>query len=272
MPLSLVTYNIQYGIGMDGKYDLGRIVAAVREADVIALQEISRNSPWNAGADVEAGVRALFPDRFIVCHYPADVDFGSAIVNGEFVEKRFQFGNMVVSRFPIVAVRTHLLPRTARADQLNLQRGALEALIAAPQGFFRLYSVHLDHIDPAERLAQVQALKAIATGYEKTGGAISGLAALGFPELPATPDFILMGDFNFGPQSQEMAAMTGDGQTVDISASDPRLSYFDPKGVEADQRLDYCFANPEFAARFNRASVDVEAQGSDHRPVWVFAD
>ena len=40
--IKIVTYNIQFGQGRDGKVDLSRIIDAVQGADVIALQE---NSP-----------------------------------------------------------------------------------------------------------------------------------------------------------------------------------------------------------------------------------
>ena len=40
--MKIVTYNIQFGRGRDGKVDLGRIIDAVRGADVIALQEVDR--------------------------------------------------------------------------------------------------------------------------------------------------------------------------------------------------------------------------------------
>ena len=42
--MRFVTYNIQYGKGRDGHFDLRRIADAVREADVIALQEVERYS------------------------------------------------------------------------------------------------------------------------------------------------------------------------------------------------------------------------------------
>ncbi|TIX17052.1 MAG: EEP domain-containing protein, partial [Mesorhizobium sp.] len=45
--MKLVTYNIQYGIGLDDRYDVSRIADAVRGADVIALQEVTRNNPRN---------------------------------------------------------------------------------------------------------------------------------------------------------------------------------------------------------------------------------
>ena len=40
--MKLVSYNIQYGRGRDGVFDLQRIVDAIAGADVIALQEVER--------------------------------------------------------------------------------------------------------------------------------------------------------------------------------------------------------------------------------------
>ena len=59
--MKCVTYNIQYGIGLDGGYDIGRIVEAVRGADVIALQEVTRNNPRNQGHDMVAEIREAVP-------------------------------------------------------------------------------------------------------------------------------------------------------------------------------------------------------------------
>ncbi|EFG9941411.1 EEP domain-containing protein, partial [Escherichia coli] len=33
--MKIVSYNIQYGVGLDGRYDIARIVDVVRDADVI---------------------------------------------------------------------------------------------------------------------------------------------------------------------------------------------------------------------------------------------
>jgi endonuclease/exonuclease/phosphatase family metal-dependent hydrolase len=90
-----------------------------------------------------------------------------------------------------------------------------------------------------------------------------------FPEPPLPIDFMLMGDFNFVPGSQEYLAMLGDGELVDATVTDPSLSYFDPQGIHPSQRLDFCFANVELATRVRQCRIDVAAEGSDHRPVWV---
>ena len=49
--MKLVTYNIQYAKGRDGRFDLGRIARAVDGADVIALQEVERHWPRSGMAD-----------------------------------------------------------------------------------------------------------------------------------------------------------------------------------------------------------------------------
>jgi endonuclease/exonuclease/phosphatase family metal-dependent hydrolase len=264
-----VSYNIQYGVGLDKRYDLDRIVAAIRDADVICLQEVTRACPWNGGIDMVAGIEAAFADRYCGFHAPVDIEFGSAVVDGAMRQRRFQFGNMVISRWPLMTLRGHLLPRRRRDARLNLQRGALEALIATPAGLIRFHSVHIDHIDADERLMQIAALKAIAFSHE-AGGAISGTESLGFPELPVAPDFLLMGDFNLEPSWPEYAALLRqDGELVDVSAGDNGWSWTDPDRVKPDQRLDYAFANPGLAARVTSARIDRSATGSDHMPLWI---
>ena len=94
--MRLVTYNIQYGIGLDGRFDLGRIADAVRGADLIALQEVSRNNPSNGGIDMVAGLCDLLPDYFHAYGAPFEVDMGSAVENGRAVTRSFQFGNDII--------------------------------------------------------------------------------------------------------------------------------------------------------------------------------
>ena len=270
MTLKVATYNIQFGIGLDGQYDLGRIADAVADADIIAFQEVTRGYVRNGGRDMVAELEALFPDRFTANHMPADIDFGSAVEDGNAAERRFQFGNMIVSRWPLISVRRHLLPRSMRVETLNLQRGALEAMIDTPAGVIRFYSVHLDHIDAEERHAQIAALKSVALSAVETGLAVTGLGEYGFPELPATEDFLLLGDFNFEPDLSEYRAMLSEGgHLVDVSAADAGWSWKDPTDRSCVKRLDYGFANPGLAARIEGAQVDQGAEGSDHMPVHV---
>ena len=50
--MKLVTYNIQYGLGRDNRFDLARIAREIEDADIIALQEVERH--WQRSGRVDA--------------------------------------------------------------------------------------------------------------------------------------------------------------------------------------------------------------------------
>jgi endonuclease/exonuclease/phosphatase family metal-dependent hydrolase len=60
--MHLVTWNIQWGRGCDGRVDLARIARVARETadfDVLCLQEVAVNFPGLAGSCGEDGVALL---------------------------------------------------------------------------------------------------------------------------------------------------------------------------------------------------------------------
>ncbi|MEW9837515.1 endonuclease/exonuclease/phosphatase family protein [Mesorhizobium sp. ZMM04-4] len=280
--MNLVTYNTQYGVGRDGRFDLARIAAEVAGADVIALQEVTRNFARNGGVDMVDGLAALLPDYFTAFGPAMDLDFGATDGSGRPLNKRFQFGNMVLSRFPIAASRNHLLPRTLRLSSGNLQRAALEALVMSPAGPLRIYSVHIDHICATERTLQISHLKERAFAYASEGGALSGAAEYGFPEPPRPEAFILMGDFNMDRFSPEYRLMVGEQDDaaralgrdpLDIYAfgvglPDGAVSWVDDARPEDNRLIDYAFVEKSLAGRVGAVRIDGEARGSDHLPVW----
>lgn len=280
--MKLVTYNTQYGVGRDGKFDLERIASEIGGADIIALQEVTRNFARNGGVDMIDGLAALLPDYFFAFGPAMDLDFGATDGAGRPLNKRFQFGNMVLSRFPIVASRNLLLPRTLRFSRGNLQRSALEALVIAPSGPIRIYSVHLDHVSVTERSLQIAHLKERAFAYVGEGGAISGSAEYGFPEPPRPEGFVLMGDFNMDRFSPEYALMVGeqddasravDADPIDVYAlgdglPDGAVSWVDDAKPETNRLIDFAFVEKSLAGRAGKVRIDREAKGSDHLPVW----
>jgi len=283
--MKFVSFNIQYAIGLDGVCNPERIADAVRDADIIAFQEVTVGFPKNGHMDMPAVFAGLLPDFFHAFGVGTDTDSGSEIVDGKMVMRRRQFGNMILSRYPILATRNLLLPRTRTYDLINLQRSALEALIDTPTGPMRAYSVHLDHRSPTERISQIDFLKQRATRYAIEGGAVTGGAEFHFLDAPHPEEYVIMGDFNFQPESPEYVSMVGIkdvyyGRTPRADAPLDALEHLgkrtagdytweEPGRPEIRQYLDYCFVSGALAGRLKNGWVDEACIASDHKPVWL---
>ncbi|AZO65629.1 MULTISPECIES: endonuclease/exonuclease/phosphatase family protein [unclassified Mesorhizobium] len=286
--MKLVTYNVHYGVGLDGRYDVGRIADAVRGADVIALQEVSRNNPNNGGRDMVAELGEALPEYFAVYGSNFEANIGSRLENGRAITTTFQLGNMVLSKTPVHLSRNLLLPRSRSFEVMNFQRGALEALIETPRGFIRFYSTHLDHRSPLERLSQIRFLRQRLLNYAIEGGALSGVAEVGLPDLPCPEAFVVMGDFNMLAGSPEYVELAGRPDhefgmpvtadlAVDVAlrlatASPDLVTWVDPKrpdDASRHKRIDYVFTSASLAKSPKALWVDRQAVGSDHLPVWV---
>ncbi|RVB79466.1 MULTISPECIES: endonuclease/exonuclease/phosphatase family protein [unclassified Mesorhizobium] len=286
--MKLVTYNIHYGVGLDGRYDVGRIADAVRGADVIALQEVSRNNPNNGGRDMVAELAKALPEYFAVYGSNFEANVGSRLENSRAITTTFQLGNMVLSKTPVHLSRNLLLPRSRSFELMNFQRGALEALIETPLGFIRFYSTHLDHRSPLERLSQIRFLRQRLLNYAIEGGALSGVAEVGLPDLPCPEAFVVMGDFNMLSGSPEYVELAGRPDhefgmpvtadlAVDVAlrlatASPDLVTWVDPKrpdDASRHKRIDYVFTSASLAKSPKALWVDRQAVGSDHLPVWV---
>ncbi|TPI33756.1 EEP domain-containing protein [Mesorhizobium sp. B3-1-9] len=284
--MKVVTYNIQFGIGLDGKYDLGRIADAVRGADVIALQEVTRNNPRNGDRDMVAEIGEALPDYFAAYGSNFEVNIGSRLENGRAVSTSFQLGNMVLSKTPIHLSRNLLLPRSRSLETMNFQRGALEALIETPLGFIRFYSTHLDHRSPVERQGQIRFLRQRLLNYALEGGGLSGIPEIGLPDLPYPEAFIVMGDFNMLPGSPEYIELAGRPDhefgmplTADLAVDVAQrlavadlVTWVDPDRPGDKSRhkcIDYVFTSASLAKSLQRLWSDREAVGSDHLPLWA---
>ncbi|MDX8462137.1 endonuclease/exonuclease/phosphatase family protein [Mesorhizobium humile] len=284
--MKIVSYNIQYGIGLDGRYDVGRIADAVRGADVIALQEVTRNNPRNGDRDMVAEISEALPDYFAAYGSNFEVNIGSRLENGRAISTSFQLGNMVLSKTPIHLSRNLLLPRSRSLEAMNFQRGALEALIETPLGFIRFYSTHLDHRSPVERQSQIRFLRQRLLNYALEGGGLSGIPEIGLPDLPYPEAFIVMGDFNMLPGSAEYVELAGRPDhefgmplTADLAVDvAQRLAVADlvtwvdperPKDQSRHKCIDYIFTSASLARSLKRLWSDRDAVGSDHLPLWA---
>jgi len=297
--MKFVTYNIQYGLGKDGKYDLRRIADAVQGADVIALQEVERFWQRSGMIDQAAEISAMLPDHHWDFAAGLDMDASYCGDDGKLVNRRRQHGVMLLSKNPIISARHFLLPKFGTLVQHSTQHVLLEAVIAMPAGPIRVNALKFCHLCAGTRMPQIKfvlKLHAQAVG----GGGVwsgshpnpqSGWTEGGEPPMPR--DAIFMGDMNFPPKSAEYDAVVGptshhhgrinridgllDAWVAADHAEDEGITcpgVADPhepaKGIPA--RLDYAFVTPALARRVQSAWIDEEAEGSDHQPVWFEID
>lgn len=291
--MRIVGYNIQYGVGRDGRLDLARAIGAVAGADIIALQEVERNWPKSGMTDQPAEIARLLPNYYWVYGPFFDLDASRGAPDGRIENRRRQHGVMLLARWPIRSSRLFPLPKLDTPTGLGFQMGALEGVVDVPGRPLRVYSVHLSALNSLERLPQADELLRLWRHTAGEGPAWSGDAVLagtdwsaGESPPPAPVDTIMLGDFNMRPGSPEYGALIADGlerhgrkpqtwslQDTWLLAGDggfgatfpPSATYPLPQGV----RIDYGLVSGGLVQAVKRAWVDDKAAGSDHQPYWV---
>ena len=284
----LCSYNIQFGTGKDNTIDLARIAAEIGDCDIIALQEVERYFSSTGLMDQATAMGDLFPKHFWV--YGGGVNLDASVVadDGTVTNRRRQFGNMLLSKWPIQSSRNHLLPKFGMVDQLALQRSTLEGIIDTPDlGPVRVYSVHLGHAAAAERRIQISTLNRILRETPSQGGVVTGRKASSHwtadgPLVDMPPGAMFLGDFNLTPMDPEYELLAGslDPRYGRISRLDGLVDVWhavdnDPTGgltCGSDNgmvRIDYAFITVDLVDQVTRMWVNETAQGSDHQPIFV---
>jgi endonuclease/exonuclease/phosphatase family metal-dependent hydrolase len=303
--MKLVSYNIRFGLGTDQKFDLERIADTVKSADIISLQEVERF--WQrSGMTDQPELISSHLQNFHWLYFPAfDVDASEANGDGSIKNRRRQFGPMVLSRWPIRMARYLLFPKLGTTDTMNMDTGAIECVVNTPSGPLLVYSLHLSAVSSRDRLMQIDHLLYFYRNAPVSGGSWSGgggrvtdpieikhMAELnwnnGEPAPVIPKQAVVMGDFNMAPESEEYDRMVGspdpcngrvghvdsflESWTVSKNRTDNRASWYpDPPEREPGVPLclDYCFISPFLSQNVERAWVDQDAIGSDHKPYWV---
>ncbi|NQW10375.1 MAG: endonuclease/exonuclease/phosphatase family protein [Alphaproteobacteria bacterium] len=287
MRLVVASYNIQYGLGQDGRFDINRIADGVAEADIILFQEVCQHWQRNDGKDQVAALAERL-NRYVVFGSTFDMD-ASTMEDGRVVNRRKTFGNMVASRWPILSSRTQTLPKYALPDTMDVQRCVVEAVIDTPVGGLRAYSVHLSHISTGQRLPQVDVLADFIRRGVYDARPFDGTAPEPWAQdcvpTPLPAPLLLGGDFNCTPASEEYARLCGEwvekrgrlrraDQLVDTYAAaghDP----FTPSTFHIKDtafKIDHLLATPDLAAAVTKSWIADGVIASDHYPVFAEFD
>ena len=265
---------------MDGVVDVDRIAATLRalgDADVICCQKVldAPGSPDAAERDRAAALAARFP-----AHEPC---FGAAIdrLDGS---DRLRFGNLVLSRLPVLQRVLHELPQPADPTARHMPRQAIEVLVAHPDGPVRVVTTHLDHFSAIQRRAQVRCLRDRYLESRVRAERPSPSGGEGqFAPLPETSRSVHCDDFNLTVDSDDYRSLVdpdGGAGPVDCwSRAHPDAAHAPTCGVfdrvqwsEGPHCRDYFLVSPEFAGRVSDVAVDLATAASDHQPVMPTLD
>ena len=234
----IMTYNVHGCVGMDGKLSPTRIarVIARHDLDAVALQELDVKRPRSGGIDQAEMIAQKL--RMSYHFHPS------------FQIKDGKYGNAILSRYPMRAVRTGVLPKLDSRRAFIEPRGALWVEIDVGGIKINLINCHLS-IWPDERKLQTEAL----LGAEWAGS-----------ELCREP-VILCGDFNASPRSvvcKRIACKLRDAQTV-LASHRPYSTWI--SGFPFS-RIDHIFVSPQVGvASITVPRTQLDQAASDHAPL-----
>jgi endonuclease/exonuclease/phosphatase family metal-dependent hydrolase len=216
--LRLVTLNIQFARHVDRAIALFDSTPALRDADIVALQEM--DAPGTRRIAAALGMSYVY--------YPATVH----------PKTGRDFGNAILSRWPILVDGKVILPHLARFEQT--ERIATAATIRVGGRVVRVYSVHLATrlgLGPGARRDQANAVLADAAAF---------------------PSVIIAGDMN------------GYGIGKTFRAAGYRWLTEENPATDHFFRYDHVFLKGLQPAEGTSTGVIHDNRGaSDHRPVWA---
>jgi endonuclease/exonuclease/phosphatase family metal-dependent hydrolase len=289
---SVLTWNIQSARSPAGGADLDGVLACIDRfapgADVLCLQEVAsgfRARDGTQGGDQFAGLARRLSDWACASAWAVD----TLAPNGS----RRRLGSMVFSRRPIIQVLRHSLPWPADAVP-SMPRVVLEATLDTPLGRLRLLNTHLEVFSERQRLAQVEALRALqreAGSHARQPRSDAGSGCdpdSPFAFVPRPAPALLVGDFNMLPGSgshQALLAPFDDGSRDHAppwrdawALAHPGRPHAPTVGLHAPGgaplTFDYAFVSADLAPRVRGLQVcdmrvgELES-GSDHQPLLL---
>ena len=234
--LRVLTYNIHHGEGSDGKVDLARIARVISEQkpDLVALQEVDVKTQRTGGVDQPAELA-----KFTGMHaaFGRGIDFQGG-----------EYGNAVLSRFPILTKQVHRLPIKEGEER----RCALVVTVRPAEGGPEITFVgtHLNHRDEAERLREAEEIHRVLAEIE-------------------TKPTILAGDLNARPETKTIQRFLPGWKDAAADSGEAGHSFPADKPV---RRIDFVLLRPPAAWRVIETKVIPEPVASDHRPVLAVVE
>ena len=234
--LRILCYNIHYGQGNDGVYDLERLAEVIKavKPDLVALQEVDVMVRRSGKVHQASKLGELCG---LKTFYGPTQHFEGGL-----------YGNAVLTNLPVLDVLIHPLPYTEATPELTTYpRAAIAVTVTGPDGKpLRFISTHFQHNVESDRVNQAHA--------------INELFAADGDEIPT----ILAGDMNATPDAEPVKVLLTKWQNAIDEAAAPTVPSQNPTS-----RIDYIFYRSGAHFRVEETRVIDESMASDHRPVFA---
>jgi endonuclease/exonuclease/phosphatase family metal-dependent hydrolase len=192
-----------------------------------------------------------------------------------------RFGNMTLSRLPVLQIANHLLPWPGAGVTRSMRRHGLEVTVQAAFGALRIVNTHLEYHSADQREAQIARLLDLQQEASTSSKASVFRHNEPYGSQTLAASSVLCGDFNFDVADRQHAA-------IDRSAR-PGLNYRDAWGICHPGRprsptcglydhaqwtngpdcRDFIFTTEDLTGRIRRIEVNGKTDASDHQPVLI---
>ncbi|MEH7502276.1 endonuclease/exonuclease/phosphatase family protein [Neobacillus drentensis] len=226
--IKVMSYNIHHGVGADGRLDLKRIGDVIKNsnADVIGLQELDNN--WDRSNYVDQA-------KWLANYLGMEYVYGPNLIIGN-----TQYGNAVLSKYPIVSSENHFLSGGSE------RRGLLETVVDFKGTQFRFFNTHIDYLSEGVKTQQIK--EVLEWGGKNEGPAI------------------FVGDYNSKPDTAPIQPMMQAYNDV-FGLLGQNEDFTDPL-PNPEKRIDYVFASKNIGIKDAEVlQTDVHLVASDHLPI-----
>lgn len=231
--LNVLTFNIRHAKGTDNRLDLHRIAHVIKEskADVVGLNEVDNH--FSARSDY------VDQTNWLANELKMDYVFGPAISLTKKSGRKLQYGNALLSKYPITRSTNHKINLLAPICE---PRAILEANINVLNTEIKVLTSHFS-LHPILHKKQVgQLLKCLTDS------------------LPS----IIMGDFNKRPTARSIKKITTLLKETCANKTEKERATFPSQRPKI--KLDYIFTSQHFTT-INTEIITSSPKASDHLPV-----
>ena len=233
----VMQYNIHFGVGVDNRYDIDRLVKAIKKvnADIIILNEVDKHySDRSNYMDMAEYIAGELKMNYV---YDSSIRNPATTASGGNLR---EVGNAIITRYDISMIGTKFYsigdtwPRVITKASLTLETG--KKLVVAVSHF----------------------------GLTQEGRIVQSKEALEWLKEDMDTPLLFCGDFNAIPDSQEIQYIYA---SLHESFGGKKNVYTFSTAKPASQ-IDYIFANDKVTFKQN-ATVIQSKTASDHFPIMV---